>query len=90
MGLPSILPKDDPEENFIGWYGKVNMFAIPTAMLVSYARNRDLKWALIHGALGTPYLLYLMAETVSRLEGEAIVKAAHEVDHLTAPEIETA
>ena len=82
MARYSLLPADDPELHFVAWYGKMNMVAVPLAMALSYARNRDPKWALIHGFIGLPYLTYLGVKTVSQAEAELLIEAEHEFNDL--------
>lgn len=70
--LERILPEDEPEGDFIRFYGKLGALALPVAALVSYSRNKDLKWAVIHGMLGVPYLAYVVVSTISQDEAEAL------------------
>lgn len=80
--LPSILPADEPEGDFLEYYSKLNLVAAPAAALLSYARNRDAKWALIHGMIGLPYLTYVGLRAVSLLEGKALLEAEQELENL--------
>lgn len=38
--------------------GKLYMLATPVAWAVSYSRNQSVGWALLHGLISVPYLIY--------------------------------
>jgi hypothetical protein len=83
-----FLPRDDPEENFALFYAKLNMAAIPLAIAFSYARNRDVKWALLHGFLGVPYLCYLSYEVLTQPLQIMVAEPEPQVLDLTRDELD--
>lgn len=74
-----ILPPDEPEGDFLDFYAKVNFVSIPLAFAVSYARNRDVRWACIHAFFGLPYLAYVGTDLLAEGEEEFVAKAASKV-----------
>lgn len=74
-----VIPfHEDPEEDFVEFYAWFNLWMTPVAMVVSYSRNRNLKWAVIHGLLGAPYVAYAAADWASREEAKGLWLLAEE------------
>lgn len=59
-----VLPDGEPEEDFLEFYARMSTYAFPLAFVTSYARNRDVKWAIIHSFFGVPYLMYAAIDTL--------------------------
>jgi hypothetical protein len=55
-----LLPEDVPELDirFLEFYAKFSWYAGPAAFVLSYTRNKSLKWAIIHSFFSAPYLAY--------------------------------
>lgn len=66
--LTYVLPEDIPERDrhFVEFVGRYNMIAAPLAFALSYQRNGSIKWALIHGIIGAPYLAFRAAEKLGK------------------------
>jgi threonine/homoserine/homoserine lactone efflux protein len=73
--IEKLLPSDEPEGDFIEFYTRMGVWAFPLAVGLSFARNRDAKWAIIHGLMGVPYLAYLGVQAVSNKEARLLVEA---------------
>lgn len=67
-----IHPLSEPEGDLLPFYMKVNVALQLTAGAISFYRNRDLTWALVHGLMGPMYLGYLGAKAVSLEETELL------------------
>lgn len=80
MASFSLLPTDEPEGDFLDFYSKFNLVAAPVAIAVSYARNRNLKWALIHGFIGAPYLAYVAFDLARQGVGAQEEEAEFELE----------
>ena len=68
LQMVGIHPHSDPEGDFLSFYGKVNVATQISAALISYYRNRDLTWALVHGLMGPVYLGYIGFKSVEGLK----------------------
>ena len=80
--LDYVLPEEKPEADadFIEFYSQFNLLLTPVAFGLSYYRNQDLKWALIHTLLAAPYVAYVLVDTLAQEEAEVLLKAKHTVD----------
>ena len=58
----------DPEDGFIEVHAKFNLMMAAIGFTVSLARNRDIKWALVHGLLGAPYVADVVAANLAVLD----------------------
>lgn len=61
--IEHFLPEDNPEREFLFFMSRFNTMMGPLAFLLSYARNRDVKWAFVHGLLGAPYVAFTVVDT---------------------------
>lgn len=78
--LELFLPEDNPEVDFVEFYARFNTLAVPLAFFVSYSRNQDVKWAVIHAIFAAPYLAYILVESTngSRSKSRSTIRSTPE------------
>jgi len=65
-------PHTEPEGDLFAFYVNVSVLSQLAAFALSYNRNKDLKWALVHGFMGPVYLGYLTAKFFALHEAKGL------------------
>ncbi len=73
-GLEAIglHPLTEPEGDLLPFYVKLNLASQLAAALLSYSRNGDVRWALVHGLMGPFYLAFVGAKALSLEEARVL------------------
>ena len=67
-----LHPLEEPEGTLLPFYVKLNLALQLTAGAASYARHRDITWAVVHGLMGPIYLAYVGAQVLSLEEARGL------------------
>jgi hypothetical protein len=65
-------PHAEPEGDLFPFYVKVSIAAQIAAGIVSYTRNKDVKWAIVHGLMGPVYLGFVGAKLLTLEEARGL------------------
>lgn len=60
-----LEPHYEPEGSMLPFYAKMGLVIPAAAFAVSYYRNQDAKWALVHAFMGPYYLGYVAATALA-------------------------
>jgi hypothetical protein len=64
--IPDAKPPPSMEDRAISVLRIAGYIAAPIAVGVSYSRNQSGPWAIAHGLIGLPYLVYVGAEKLTK------------------------
>jgi len=56
-----VIEKKAETPAWVKTYFATGIIRVPLAWAVSYKRNQSIPWALVHGFISTPYLIYTLA-----------------------------